>query len=67
MIDVDTLYDCFDDVLVPVIRKFQVDPLVSNLGKYIPSFAKVVTVTVSEVNEYNMQSLACIIQHNVVY
>ena len=50
MIDVDMLYDCFDDVFVPVIRKFQVDPLVSNLGTYILSFAKVVTV--SEVNEY---------------
>ena len=47
-IDKDSLYKCFDDVIVPVCRQFQVDPVLSNLGTYILEFAKIATL--SEVN-----------------
>ena len=45
MVDREVVQGCFDEVIVPIVKKFQVNGIASNIGTYILAYVKAASVS----------------------
>lgn len=45
VVDREVVHRCFDEVIVPIVKKFQVNGIASNIGTYILAYVKAASMS----------------------